>query len=232
MRIAICDDEAFETDKLYSLIEDYALKKDYNIHCSRFTSGNDLLKQDRFDLYFLDYMMGEMNGVALAQALKEKFSSGVTICYLTNYESAALEVINRRIYADGFLKKPVDAALLYEKLEQFYRASFAERLELKKGKAFQTVYTRDILFIEADRKRSLLHFSDHIEDFNYLLSDLEKSVLPGEIFFRIHRSFIVNMQHVLSYDSKSVTLTDGTVLPLKARTFRDVYRNYLFQSGS
>ena len=231
MHIAICDDEAQETEKLYSLIENYALQKDYDIRCARFSSGRELLKEDRFDLYFLDYMMDGMNGVELAQSLKEKFSSGVTVCYLTNYESAALEVINRRIYADGFLKKPVVPALLYEKLEQFYRASFAHRLELKKGKAFQTVYTKDILYIEADRKRSVLHFADRAEDYNYLLSELETSVLPGEVFFRIHRSFIVNMQYVSSYDGKSVTLTDGTVLPLKARDFRDVYRNYLFQSG-
>jgi len=46
MRIAICIDEAFETERLYSLIEKYALKKDYNIHCGKFTSGNDLLKQE------------------------------------------------------------------------------------------------------------------------------------------------------------------------------------------
>ncbi|MBQ6067181.1 MAG: response regulator transcription factor [Clostridia bacterium] len=232
MQIAICDDEVREINKLYSLIEDYALKKDYHIRCSRFSTGRELLKQDRFDLYFLDYMMDEMNGVELAQALKEKFQSGVTICYLTNYESAALEVINRRIYADGFLKKPVAPAMLYEKLEQFYRASFADRLELKKGKAFRTVYTKEILYIEADRKRSLLHFADHTEAYNYLLSDLENNVLPGEVFFRIHRSFVVNMQHVVSYDGKGVTLTDGTVLPLKARNFRDVYRNYLFRSGN
>ena len=77
----------------------------------------------------------------------------------------------------------------------------------------------------------MLHFADRTEDYNYLLSDLETGVLPGETFFRIHRSFIVNMRHVASYDGKSVTLTDGTVLPLKARNFRDVYRNYLFQSG-
>ena len=51
-------------------------------------------------------------------------------------------------------------------------------------------------------------------------------------FYRIHRSFIVNLQYVLRYDSKTVTLTDGTVLPLKTRNFRDVYRDFLFQSNS
>ena len=233
MNIAICDDEIFETEHLEQLINDYALQRDYDLHCRRFTSGAELLLQEeKFDLYFLDYKMGDMNGVELAQALKEKFHRSVTVCFLTNYEAAALEVINNRVYADGFLKKPVEQVLLYDKLEQFYRASFSGRLELKKGKGFQTVYTQDVLYIEADGKRSTFHFSDHTESYNYLLTTLESDVLHNVCFYRIHRSFIVNLQYVLRYDSKHVTLTDGTVLPLKTRNFRDVYRDFLFQSNS
>ncbi len=230
MNIAICDDERFETEHLEQLIEAYALRRDYDLHCRRFTSGAALLARDeKFALYFLDYKMGEINGVQLAQALKEKFKSPVTVCFLTNYESAALEVINNRVYADGFLKKPVDPPLLHEKLEQFYRASFSGRLELKKGKGFQTVYTQDVLYIEADGKRSTFHFADRTENYNYLLSSLETDVLHNECFYRIHRSYIVNLEHVAKYDGKHVTLTDGTVLPLKARDFREVYRDFLFQ---
>ena len=233
MNIAICDDEIFETEHLERLINDYALQRDYDLHCRRFTSGAELLLQEeKFDLYFLDYKMGEMNGVELAQALKEKFHRSVTVCFLTNYEAAALEVINNRVYADGFLKKPVDPVLLYDKLEQFYRASFSGRLELKKGKGYQTVYTQDVLYIEADGKRSIFHFDDHAESYNYLLTKLETDVLHNVCFYRIHRSFIVNLQYVARYDSKHVTLIDGTILPLKTRNFRDVYRDFLFQSNS
>ncbi len=232
MNIAICDDEIFETEHLEQLINTYAQQRDYDLHCRRFTSGAALLAQEeKFDLYFLDYKMGEMNGVELAQALKEKFHRSVTVCFLTNYEAAALEVINNRVYADGFLKKPVEPKLLYDKLEQFYRASFSGRLELKKGKGYQTVYTQDVLYIEADGKRSIFHFADHTENYNYLLTKLESEVLHNVCFYRIHRSFIVNLQYVLRYDSKTVTLTDGTVLPLKTRNFRDVYRDFLFQSN-
>ena len=233
MNIAICDDEVLETETLGALIETFAQQRDFDLHCRKFHSGTELLlREEKFDLYFLDYKMGDMNGVELAQALKEKFHRSVTVCFLTNYEAAALEVINNRVYADGFLKKPVEPKLLYDKLEQFYRASFSGRLELKKGKGYQTVYTQDVLYIEADGKRSTFHFVDHTESFNYLLTKLESDVLHNVCFYRIHRSFIVNLQYVLRYDSKHVTLTDGTILPLKTRNFRDVYRDFLFQSGS
>ncbi|MBR3094005.1 MAG: response regulator, partial [Clostridia bacterium] len=100
MNIALCDDEVVETRRIAAMIEDYALRKDYDIHCKQFNKGSELLKAPKFDLYILDYKMDEMNGVEVAAALKEKYARGVTICYLTNYESAAGEVINHQIYAD------------------------------------------------------------------------------------------------------------------------------------
>ena len=97
----------------------------------------------------------------------------MTICFLTNYESAAADVINAGIYADGFLKKPVDEALLYEKIENYYKRSFFRRLELKKGTAWKTVYARDILYVEAAGKKSVVRFFDGAEEFNYLLNEME-----------------------------------------------------------
>lgn len=124
MNIALCDDESFENDNLYSIISEYALKKNYDIRCEKFTSGRKLLESEKFDLYFLDYIMEEMDGVELAKGLRRKFNNAVTICYLTSFDGAAAEIINHQIYADGFLKKPVDKSQLYEKLDKFYKNSF------------------------------------------------------------------------------------------------------------
>ena len=232
MNIALCDDEVFETRQLYALILDYAQKKDYDIYCTAFNKGSELLKAEKFDLYFLDYKMDEMNGVEVALALKEKFDRAVTICYLTNFEAAAGEVINHQIYADGFLRKPVVPEQLYEKIDRFYRATFTNRLLLKKGTQQHTVYTQDILYIEADGKRSLFHMKDGVQDFNYMISDMDRMLQHGGAFIRVHRSFLVNMAHVASFDAKTVTLKDGTELPLKNKNFRVVYRDFLFESNT
>ena len=53
MRIALCDDEPQETEQLSRMIEDYALKRNYDIRCDRFAEGRALLREDRYDLYFL-----------------------------------------------------------------------------------------------------------------------------------------------------------------------------------
>lgn len=229
MRIAICDDEQIEVEHLHNLIENYALKKDYQIRIECFTSGKELIGRDRFDLYFLDFLMDEMDGIQVAKALNEKFGGAVTLCYLTNYENAAPKIINGQIYADGFLKKPVDPDLLYEKIDKFYKTSFWGRLELRQGRSFRTVYARDIFYLEAKGKTTVAYFADSQETFTHLISEVEKLLSSGRLFCRIHRSYIINMMYVASYDTKSVTLLNGVTLPLKNQNFQQTYREYMFR---
>lgn len=232
MNIALLDDESFENENLYKLITEYAFEKDYDICCKAFTSGRDLLMEDKFDLYFLDFLMDGLNGIDVAKALKAKFNNAVTICYLTSYEKAAAEVINQHIYADGFLQKPVTKQELHQKLDAFYASSFFRRLELKKGGSYKTVYSQDIVYVEAKGKKSIVYFYDGAEEFNYLISELETDYLPKEMFCRIHRSFIINMLHVDSYDSKKVRLKNGIELPIKIKDFRQIYREYAFMASA
>lgn len=227
MRIALCDDEAHVTEQLAGLIGAYAFNRNCDMQCECFTDGMTLLEQGKFDLYFLDYRMEPMDGIAVAEALKRKFCNAVTICYLTNYDAAAAQIINRGIYADGFLKKPVDPKQLEEKLDHLYRFSFFNRFELRQGKRFRTVYTQDVLYAEANDKQVLLHTFSGVEPYHYLLRELE-ALLPAGLFFRIQRSYLINLQYVDSYDAKSVTLKNGETLPLKAKDFQKAYHNFMF----
>ena len=227
MRIALCDDEPRETEALSRMIEDYALRRNYDIRCERFSDGRDLLRQERYDLYFLDFRMDAMDGIAVADALKKKFGNAVTICYLTNYDAAAAQIINHGVHADGFLKKPADPEALAQKLDQFYHTSFFDRFQLKKGKSFRTLYAQDILYVEASDKQVVVHTWDGAETYNYLMSEIE-SLLPATLFFRIQRSFIVNFQYVYAYDAKSVTMRNGDTLSLKAKDFQKAYREFMF----
>lgn len=227
MRIALCDDEPRETEALSRLIEDYALRRDYDIRCERFSDGRALLQKERYDLYFLDYRMDAMDGIAVAKSLKEKFGNAVTICYLTSYDAAAAEIINQGVHADGFLKKPAEKQALERKLDQFYHTSYFDRFELRKGKSFRTLYAQDIIYVEAADKQVRIHTWDDAESYNYAIGEIGK-MLPVNLFFRIQRSFIINFQYVYSYDAKSVTMRNGDTLSLKEKDFQRAYREYMF----
>ena len=227
MRIALCDDERHETEQLSALIRNYAFQRNYDLECDCYNDGRVLLEQGKYDLYFLDFRMDAMDGIELAEGLKKKFCNAVTICYLTNYDAAAAQIINRGIHAEGFLKKPVDKDELERKLDQFYRLSFFNRFELRQGKRFRTVYAQDVLYVEADDKQVRVHTWNGAETYNYLLREIEK-MLPAGLFFRIQRSFLINLQYVDAYDAKSVTLKNGETLPLKAKDFQKAYHDFMF----
>lgn len=227
MRIALCDDELSVTEELARLISDYAAERDCDITCDRFADGPALLKKDRYDLYFLDFRMDGMDGIAVAKALKERFGNAVTVCYLTSYDAAAAQIINQGVHADGFMKKPADRAALDETLDRFYHTSYFERFELRRGKSFRTLYAQDVIYVEASDKTVLIHTADGAENYNYSITEIER-MLPKNLFFRIQRSFIVNFQYVYSYDAKSVTMRNGDTLSLKDKSFPGAYREYMF----
>ncbi|MBR5619391.1 MAG: response regulator transcription factor [Clostridia bacterium] len=233
MRIALCDDTRAEYETLSALINDYAALHDYDISVSSFASGSVLLQQDKFDLYFLDYMMDEMDGITLALELRRKFNGAVTICFLTQYDRIAERIINERVYADGFLRKPVDPQQLYEKLDQFYKMSFFNRLQLKRDGSYDTVYTQDIFFVRAEDKKSLIFFYDRCEEYPILLTELEKKYLPPELFCRVHRSYLVNMMHIASYDRKTIVMKSGDKVDVsRFKQFQEAYRRFNFKFDS
>lgn len=145
MRVALCDDETDENRSLKALIDGYALDTGADLTCECFTDPAGLLSKDRYDLYFLDYIMPAMTGSELAVKLREKFGGAVTVCFLTSYEKAAVDVINRNIDAQAFLLKPVEKAKLTALLEKLSERSDLKRLVLKKDQTMTVVYPRDIL---------------------------------------------------------------------------------------
>ena len=89
------------------------------------------------------------------------------------------------------------------------------------------MYAQDVLYVEANDKQVLLHTFNGVQSYNYLLREIEK-ILPGGLFYRIQRSYLINMQYVDSYDAKSVTLKNGETLPLKAKDFQKAYHHFMF----
>ena len=61
------------------------------------------------------------------------------------------------------------------------------------------------------------------------MKDLSAS-LPEDSFFQIHRSYIVNLSHIRSFDGKNVLMEDGGTLPVSGRRrelFREKMTRYL-----
>jgi DNA-binding LytR/AlgR family response regulator len=231
VRIALCDDEQAENERLKNRIYVYAAARDLDAVCDCFVSAGALLEQQKYDLYFLDYAMPEMNGAELAVRLREKFGGAVTVCFLTSYERAAVEVINRSVGAEAFLVKPAAQEQLNGVLDRLFARSLFHRIVLKKEKSMCVVYPQEILYVEARNKECVFRFYDRTEAFQYPLNELRDSYLPKELFFQVHRSYLVNLMHVTSYSKNSVTVSNGDVIPMrKYKDFDEAFSAFNFRS--
>lgn len=96
------------------------------------------------------------------------------------------------------------------------------RLALGNGASTSYLDPASILYVQAHGKGCIVHAQSGAFPVNALLSKME-SQLPGS-FVRIHRSYAVNVAAIREVRRFSMTLSDGTELPIAERRYADVRR--------
>lgn len=199
IKVIIVDDEPLAQDVLETYIEqmpDLQLIR----KCNNALEANDALSKFDVDLMFLDIQMPQMTGTEFLKTL----SHPPLVIFTTAYPNYAVEGFE--LNATDYLLKPIS-------LDRFMKAvnKAVEQIELhRKQEAFTFEGSdQDHFFVKADKKLVRVKFSDiiYIEGLkDYVIIKTEtgrvitlqtmKSLedkLPSNIFRRIHRSFIVNM---------------------------------------
>ncbi len=229
MKIAVCDDERVFSERLKNLIDDYYRTPERTVDI--FDSAAELLghiqqEPDAFDAVFLDIEMPELDGIQAARHIR-KLNSDVGIIFLTSHTELAME--GYEVNALRFLAKPVNQVKLYEVLALLDKSVNRQCIVINDGGVNVMVKHSDVCYIKAEN----VYLRVVTENKNYLLrkklADIESELDSGR-FVRIHRSYIVGLEHVCSFDGKAVIMTDGTQLPLSRsceKQFKDAVMNYL-----
>jgi|GEM_PF-6762555 len=119
MRIAICDDERSVVSNLHSFLCSYANNHRFEVVIDRFYSGEALIKSSgAYDIIFLDYKMGNLNGLETAKILRER-NLTCKIVFLTSYPQFIYESF--KVDTFRFLEKPVNPDELTETLEGYFK---------------------------------------------------------------------------------------------------------------
>lgn len=189
----------------------------------------DMEREICYDIYLLDVQLPEMNGLEIAKRIRRKFSRPIII-YITNYVNYAVEAYEVNTF------RYIPKKLLEEKLPQAYLAM--EPL-LKKKKCYDRFYTieryghqekifyKDIFYLKKDRKYVVFVHKDGKSSVRGAMGEvLEK--LQSKEFLMIDRSYIVNMDYVLSVKDYQVWIQNGDVLPVSKPKWphvRDAFMN-------
>ena len=222
LKIAICDDSAPDTEYLAALSREWA--GDCPAQISAFSSAEAFLfqyeEEKDFDILLLDIEMDGMNGVTLAKALRRE-NERVQIIFITGYSDYIADGYD--VAALHYLIKPVKKEQLFQVLDRA-----RERLQKNEKELFlrtpdETVVMpiREIRYLEVRQNYVTVHGKSDVT-VKRTLGEFEKEL--DERFFRLGRSYIVNLNCVRRVTKTEVHLSDGGALPLPRGQYEPLNR--------
>lgn len=227
LRCLIIDDEpgAIEGIKLYIGKLDFLEIVDT---CFSAIDAASILKEKEIDLMFLDINMPDLTGLEFLESLE---TAPLTIL-TTAYSEYALE--GYRFNVIDYLLKPIAFQRFFQaaqKAKNTYTSQllFKQNLEnddndiyIKQGDSFIRIVWTDILYIESMQNYVKIHLSDKIHIVHQTMAATEE-MLPRESFFRIHKSFLVNISHIDSIKGGRIYVKNKE-LPLSKYRRGDLFK--------
>ena len=228
MNIAICDDLQVERDILIKTIKNFKS----NALVFEYENGNEIIadhKRNRYDLVFLDILMPIMNGMDVAEAIRE-YDKETHIVFLTTSEEFAVR--SYRVFAFDYLLKPIRENEIQDCLRRF------TSLKMETGSInvkFMGVDTKilisNILYLESNLHKIVFYLTGNREiKLTAKLSDYER-LIENFNFCRCHKSYIVNVEHISSISGVEYTMTNGDKIKISRQysyNAKKVYFNYVF----
>ena len=189
--------------------------------------ATDWLRYNDTDLIFLDIHLPKLKGMAFLKTLTHPPAVIIT----TAYHQYAVE---------GFELNVTDYLLKPFEFERFLVAvNKVKTAQSEKVRSNESQESKDHLFLNIQKKKVKILFSEIVyiesqreyikivttkKEYISKMSTHEiEALLPGHLFKRIHRSFIVSVSRIESYTAEMVEV-NGVSIPI-GRGYRDVIEN-------
>ena len=160
-------------------------------------------------MIFLDIVMDSLNGIELAREIRSR-DRNVFLIFLTAYLEYAPE--GYEVNAYRYLLKPVTEEALLAVMQDVRRELDAGRVLLvRASECGFLLHVRELHYLEADDKDTILYYMDDKVTLHRGLNELEEKLFPFS-FFRVHRKYLVNLARVREFDGGRLTLDCGRSL--------------------
>ncbi|MFZ4462588.1 MAG: LytR/AlgR family response regulator transcription factor [Bacteroidales bacterium] len=237
----IIDDEELACDTLETMLNRYFIDKVRVLQkTNTVKDGVMAILKHKPDLVFLDIEMPGENGFKLFEYFKEiSFSVVIT----TEHQSFAIDAL--KVAALDYILKPVKhidlqhSISLYEKkvkkdlsqdkVERLFKLlnpfpDVRSRVAFPTFTGFQLEKIDSVIYCEADQNYTKI-FTNRGDSFlvSKPISYIE-GILPKDLFFRIHKSYLLNLNFIKSYNKKDglfVELENGKLLEVASRRNHD-----------
>jgi two-component system, LytTR family, response regulator LytT len=217
------------------VLEDYINKTPFLELVGKFTNSVkafNYLNENDMDLLFIDIQMPDLSGLDIVSKLKQK----PVLIFTTAFSEYAMEGF--KADAIDYLLKPIDYPDFLKAVNKAKDWIYAMR-----GQNINIKSTKDFLFIKSEHKIIRINFNEikYIQGMSeyvriYLtsskpimsllsLKNLEAQ-LPEDMFMRVHKSYIVNLQKISIIKRNEIVYDDGITIPI-SQQYKSKFQEYL-----
>lgn len=220
--IAIVDDDKSFINLLRKKVEDYCNVFKLPCQITAFSNSQlfyyELTDKKHYDICFMDIEMSGINGIQLAEKLRE-YDKNTYLVFVTSYFEFAAHGYSLKAF--DFIQK----SLLDEKLSLVLNGIVLEikRTEnrfycIETDMRLQRIAYKEIIYLYKSKKNTVIvSMEDEIQVRKPLQTVFQE--LNSEEFIWVERGYIINLEHIMGMNGRDIRLRNGAVIRAgKART--------------
>jgi len=232
LKCLIVDDEPLARKGLEEYVNDISFLE-HTGSCENAQQADKFLRRQPIDLMLLDINMPQVTGIEFLRSLPNPplviFTTAHPDFALESYALDVIDYLVKPVLFERF-RKGVQKAYDYQLLKASTESA-PDFFFIRCDHVFEKVYFNDVLYVEAMQNYCLLHTSDRKLISYITLRGLEQK-LPKNIFLKVHKSFIVNVDKITALDGNDLFIDKASIpisRSLKDEVMNRVVGNILFK---
>lgn len=233
IRILIVEDNVIIADDMQSMLEEIGYEIVDNVIV--YEQAVEVLKTKEVDLVLIDIILAsDKTGIDLGKHIRDKYN--IPFIFVTSNSDRATVENAKTVKPNGYLVKPFEQQDLYTSIEialsgfnyneksegkkssdldaeedaHMSNAVLKDSIFVKKQHLYYRIQFEDIQYIKADN----VYLEVHTVDKKFLVRSPLKDYLgklPQNKFYRAHKSYIVNVDHINAINSKDVMINNRLI---------------------
>lgn len=223
MKILICDDEQQYIDSLKQYVTKYFTNKNANVEIITASDPKEVIDgDDVFQLAFLDIQMNEIDGISLAKELQSRNGKTV-IFFVTSFKNYQDDAMDLRAFR--FFEKPFDPERLFlslDKAMEYIDESYID-FYIYTNNEQKKILTDEVIYVERGNRQVTLVTTHG----NYTTRETFEEwceILQNSFFYRVHKSYIVNLHYITSYKYTELIIQNNVRIPIATRRQADFHK--------
>lgn len=220
-KIAICDDDTQFGTSLEKVLTSRLQERNVAFELTVFQNPSELLaafeNDGTFHLIFMDILYEQhTNGIEIARKIRS-FHTDTDIVFLSYSSDYALE--SYEVSPLHYIIKSHVMEKIEEALNRFFSKHSEQSFYIKTREGILSLPVSDILYFEIyGHNLSVYLKSGESHTFSGTLKKVE-SQLPPSLFIRAHKSFLVNMEHIVKIARYEITLSNDATVPVSKKKY-------------